>query len=49
MTTPIPDCPQPETPIHERAWADGQDRGTGGVEKPSDSDAVLGRIFTNGE
>lgn len=24
MTTPIPNCPQPETPIRERAWADGQ-------------------------
>ncbi len=24
MTTPIPDCPQPETPIRERAWTDGQ-------------------------
>lgn len=24
MTTTIPDCPQPETPIRERAWTDGQ-------------------------
>ena len=24
MTTPIPNCPQPETPIRERAWTDGQ-------------------------
>lgn len=23
-STPIPNCPQPETPIRERAWADGQ-------------------------
>jgi hypothetical protein len=22
--TPIPDCPQPETPIRDRAWTDGQ-------------------------
>jgi len=22
--TPIPNCPQPETPIRERAWTDGQ-------------------------
>ena len=21
---PIPDCPQPETPIRERAWSDAQ-------------------------
>jgi len=21
---PIPNCPMPETPIRERAWADGQ-------------------------
>ena len=24
MTTPIPNCPQPETPIRERAWTDEQ-------------------------
>ena len=24
MTTPIPNCPQPETPIRERAWMDEQ-------------------------
>lgn len=22
--TPIPNCPQPETPLRERAWTDGQ-------------------------
>lgn len=22
--TPIPDCPQPETPLRERAWTDEQ-------------------------
>ncbi|WP_395119679.1 hypothetical protein ACFCQI_01815 [Rhodanobacter sp. FW102-FHT14D06] len=24
MTGPIPNCPQPETPIRERAWSDAQ-------------------------
>ena len=24
MTTPIPNCPQPETPIRDRAWTDEQ-------------------------
>jgi hypothetical protein len=24
MTAPIPNCPQPETPIRERAWTDAQ-------------------------
>ena len=24
MTSPIPNCPQPETPIRERAWTDEQ-------------------------
>lgn len=24
MTDQIPNCPQPETPIRERAWTDGQ-------------------------
>jgi hypothetical protein len=24
MTSPIPNCPQPETPIRERAWTEGQ-------------------------
>lgn len=23
---PVPDCPQPETPIRERAWAPGQEQ-----------------------
>ena len=27
MTTPIEGCPQPETPIRERAWTDEQRAG----------------------
>lgn len=38
MTTPIPNCPQPETPIRERAWADGQ------RPEPKYSDAEVDRV-----
>ena len=44
MTSPIPNCPQPETPIRERAWTDEQ-----GQAEPKYSDAEINVLATECE
>ena len=44
MTTPIPDCPQPETPLRERALTDGQRQA-----EPKYSDAEINVLATECE